>query len=120
MRDITDKEFEEKYLHFYNNVNDYLNNYVIPDLVSFYLANGYSRHCLSDCPLRNHINSAIDVFNCRCDMNKLIPKVKEILKIKYNLAVKKYKSFKIKKILLKKLTLSEMVVFLVGRSMFIV
>ena len=54
MSDITDKEFEEIYLPLYNNVNDYLNKYVIPDLVAFYLANGYSRHCLS----RNHINSA--------------------------------------------------------------
>lgn len=87
MRDITDKEFEKIYLPFYNNVNDYLNNYAIPDLVAFYLANAYSRHCLSDCPLRNHINSAVDVFNCRCDMNKLIPNVKEILRIKHNLII---------------------------------
>ncbi len=48
MRDITDNEFEKIYLPFYNNVNDYLNNYVIPDLVAFYLANGYSRYCLSE------------------------------------------------------------------------
>lgn len=87
MCDITDKEFEKIYLPFYNNVNNYLNNYVIPDLVAFYLANGYSRHCLSDCPLRNHINSAIDVFNWGCDISRLIPKVKEILKIKYNLII---------------------------------
>lgn len=88
MSDITDKEFEEIYLPFYNNVNDYLNNYVIPDLVAFYLANGYSRHCLSECNLINHINSAIDVFNCKCDISRLIPKIKEILRIKYNLVVK--------------------------------
>ena len=62
MSDITDKEFEKIYLPFYNNINDYLNNYVIPDLVAFYLANAYSRHCLSECNLINHINSAIDVF----------------------------------------------------------
>ncbi len=61
MCDITDKEFKKIYLPFYNNVNYYLNNYVIPDLVAFYLANGYSR---------------------------LIPKIKEILRIKYNLVVK--------------------------------
>ena len=83
------KEFEEIYLPFYNNVNDYLNNYVIPDLVAFYLSNGYSRHCLSDCPLRNHINSAIDIFNCKCDISRLITKIKEILKIKYNLIIVK-------------------------------
>ena len=89
MCDITKEEFNKIYLPFYNNVNNYLNYYVIPDLVVFYLANGYSRHCLSDCSLRNHINSAIDIFNCRCDMKKLIPKEKEILKIKYNLIIVK-------------------------------
>ena len=87
MCDITDKEFEEIYLPFYNNVNDYLNDYVIPDLVAFYLANGYRRHCLSDCPLRNHINSAINIFNVRCDINKLIPEIEKILNIKYNLKI---------------------------------
>lgn len=38
MCDITDEEFDKIYLTFYNNVNDYLNNYVIPDLITFYLA----------------------------------------------------------------------------------
>ena len=89
MCDISDKEFEEIYLPFYNNVNDYLNNYVILDLVAFYLANGYSRHCLSKCNLINHINSAIDVFNVRCDIDKLIPSIKKILRIKYNLKIVK-------------------------------
>lgn len=97
MRDITDKEFKKIYLPFYNNVNNYLNNYVIPDLVAFYLANAYSRHCLSECNLINHINSAIDIFNCRCDINKLIPKVKEILKIKYNLVVKNTNPLRLKR-----------------------
>ena len=85
MCDITDKEFEKIYLPFYNNVNDYLNNYV----VAFYLANAYSRHCLSECNLINHINSAVDIFNCRCDISRLIPKIKEILKIKDNLIIVK-------------------------------
>lgn len=85
--DITDKEFEEILLPFYNNYNEYLINFVIPDTIAFYLANGHSRNCLSDCPLRNHINSAIDVFNVRCDIDKLVPQVEQILKIKYNLKI---------------------------------
>ena len=89
MSDITDKEFEETYLPFYNNVNDYLNNYVIPDLVAFYLENSYSRHCLSECNLINHINYAIAIFNCRCDISILMPKIKEMLRIKYNLIIVK-------------------------------
>ena len=96
MSNITDEEFDKIYLPFYNNINDYLNN-CVHDLVAFYLANGYSRHCLSDCPLRNHINSAVDVFNCMCDMNKLIPKVKEILKFKYNLVIKNTNPLRLKR-----------------------
>ena len=97
MSDITDKEFEKIYLPFYNTINDYLNNYVIPDLVAFYLANAYSRHCLSECNLINHINSAIDVFNVRCDIDKLIPSIKKILRIKYNLKIVKNNPMILKK-----------------------
>lgn len=97
MRDITDKEFEKIYLPFYNNVNDYLNKYVISDLVAFYLANSYSRHCLSECNLINHINSAVDIFNCRCDISRLIPKIKKILKIKYNIVVKNTNPLRLKR-----------------------
>ena len=97
MSDITDKEFKKIYLPFYNNVNDYLNKYVIPDLVAFYLANSYSRHCLSKCNLINHINSAVDIFNCRCDIIRLIPKIKEILRIKYNLVIVKNNPMILKK-----------------------
>ena len=85
--DITDKDFEEILLPFYNNYNEYLINFVIPDTIAFYLANGHSRNCLSDCPLRNHINSAIDVFNVRYDIDKLIPQIEQILRIKYNLKI---------------------------------
>lgn len=95
--DITDKEFEEILLPFYNNYNEYLINFVIPDAVAFYLANGYSRNCLSDYPLRNHINSAIDVFNVRCNVNNLISEIKLILRIKYNLKIVKNNPLKIER-----------------------
>lgn len=93
--DITDKEFEEILLPFYNNYNEYLINFVIPDAVAFYLANGHARNCLSDCPLRNHINSAIDVFNVRCNVNDLISQIKLILRIKYNLKIVKNNPLKL-------------------------
>lgn len=85
--DITDKEFEEILLPFYNNYNEYLINFVIPDAVAFYLANGHTRNCLSDCPLINHINSALDIFNVRCNIDELITQIAYILKIKYNLNI---------------------------------
>ena len=95
--DITDKEFEEILLPFYNNYNEYLIKFVIPDAVSFYLANGHSRNCLSDCPLINHINSALDIFNVRCNVNDLIQQIKLILRIKYNLKIIKNNPLKIER-----------------------
>ena len=97
--DITDKEFEEILLPFFNNYNDYLIKFVIPDAIAFYLANGYSRNCLSDCPLINHINSALDIFNVRCNIDELKPEIELILRIKYNLKIIKINPLKFKKIM---------------------
>ena len=95
--DITDKEFEEILLPFYNNYSEYIIKFVIPDAIAFYLANGYSRNCLSDCPLINHINSALDIFNVRCNVNDLIQQIKLILRIKYNLKIVKNNPLKIER-----------------------
>ncbi len=95
--DITDKEFEKILLPFYNNYNEYLIKFVIPEAIAFYLANGYSRNCLSDCPLNNHINSSLDIFNVRCNVNSLIPQIKNILRIKYNLKIVKINPLKLRK-----------------------
>ncbi len=97
--DITDKEFEEILLPFYNNYNEYLIKFVIPDAIAFYLANGHARICLSDCPLINHINSALDIFNTKCNVDELIPEIELVLKIKYNLKIIKIKPLKFKKIM---------------------
>lgn len=93
--DITDKEFEEILLPFFNNYNDYLIKFVIPDAIAFYLANGYSRNCLSNCPLINHINSALDIFNVRCNVDELMPEIELVLKIKYNLKIAKNNPLKL-------------------------
>lgn len=97
--DITDKEFEEILLPFYNNYNEYLIKFVIPDAIAFYLANGHARNCLSDCPLINHINSALDIFNTKCNVDELIPEIELVLKIKYNLKIIKINPLKFKKIM---------------------
>ena len=85
MCDITDEEFERLYLPVCINYDNYLKEFVIPDVVSFYIVDNFYKKVLSKAPLYNHINSAIDVFNVRCDIDKLIPYIKKILKIKHYL-----------------------------------
>ena len=84
---ISDEEFEKIYLSVCINYDNYLKEFVIPDVVAFYIADSFYKKVLSKAPLYNYINSAIDIFNVRCDIDKLIPSIKKILRIKYNLKI---------------------------------
>ncbi len=97
MRDITDEEFERIYLLVCINYDNYLKEFIIPDVVAFYIADSFYKKALFKTPLYNHINSAIDVFNVSCDIDKLIPSIKKILKLKYNLKIVKDNSMILKK-----------------------
>ena len=94
---ISDEEFERIYLPFHENFDEYMIRFVIPDAVAFYIANSYSRGCLDKCKLYNHINSAVDIFNCRCDIGTIIPRIEEILKIRYNLKITEINPLKLEK-----------------------
>lgn len=89
MCDISDEEFKRIYLPVCINYDNYLKEFVIPDVVAFYIADNFYKKVLSKAPLYNHINSAIDAFNVICDIDKLIPSIKKILRIKYNLKIVK-------------------------------
>ena len=97
-KDITDEELEEILLLFFNNYSDYIIKFLMPDAIAFYIANGYFRHCLSDCSLINHVNSAADIFNVRCKKEELLPIVEEILRVKYNLIISKTSPLELKKL----------------------
>lgn len=94
---ISDEEFQEKYLPFYDNFKEYMIKYVIPDAVAFYIANSYSRECLDDSKLYNHINSTVDIFNCRCNINVILSSIEMKLNIKYNLKITDKNPLKLEK-----------------------
>ena len=89
MCDITDEEFEKIHLPVCINYYNYLKEFGIPNVVAFYIADSFYKKVLSKAPLYNHINSAMGVFNAICDIDKLIPSIKKILRIKYNLKIVK-------------------------------
>ncbi len=82
MCDITEEEYEKIYLPVSINFNNYLKEFIIPYVVAFYIADSFYKKVLSKAPFYNHINSAIDVFNVRCDIDKLIPSYKKDIKNK--------------------------------------
>ena len=68
MCDITEEKYERIYLPVSINFNNYLKEFIIPHVVSFYIADSFYKKVLSKAPLYNHINSAVDVFNVRCEI----------------------------------------------------
>lgn len=87
MSNTNDRNSDNFNLKNYINFCNYLKEFIIPDVVAFYIADSFYKKVLSESSLYNHINSAVDIFNISCDINKLLPSVKKILKIKYNLKI---------------------------------
>ncbi len=86
--DITEKDFINIIKPFENNFKKYMINYILPDVISFYIADSFYKNCLCDSPFYNHINSCLDIFNgYKINIKVLIPNIKKILRIKYNLRV---------------------------------
>lgn len=59
----------------------------MPNAAAFYLENEHTENCLPDCSLINHINSALNIFNVKCNIDELIPEIELIKKIEYNLKI---------------------------------
>ena len=84
---INDEDFEKISSPFYDNFNEYLSNFIMPEVVSFYLASGHYRDCLSESSLENHINSVRFISDINYNFDVLISQIKEILRVKYNLKI---------------------------------
>lgn len=94
---LEEELYKMKVSDFFDSYEAYLISETIPDALAYYLANGYKKDCLSECPLKNHLNSALDSFNISCDIEELIPKIEEKLKLKYNLKIENKEKTKITK-----------------------
>lgn len=70
-------------------VHQFVEEYVMPEVIAFYLATGYYGSCMYEESLQIHINSIIaEVFNSEEeDRPRLIDNIKKILRIKYGLIV---------------------------------
>lgn len=86
--DISDEEVERILIPFSDNTNEFLNEYVIPEVVAFYIANAFYRNAMWESSLIQIYNSASDMINVSTkDKNKSIKEIKKLLKIKYALEV---------------------------------
>lgn len=89
VNDISDDEFNLIISPHGDKVNQFVEEYIMPEVIAFYLATGYYESCMYEESLHIHINSIIaEVFNGEeKDRPKLIDNIKKLLRIKYGLVV---------------------------------
>jgi len=95
---ISDEEWEKINLPIQENLQQYLKEYIVPELVAFSIANAYYRNGLSECSLERHYNSFSDVVITHFHLSEVSNQILNILKIKYSLIITNDNPMEIKRI----------------------
>ena len=98
--DISDEECKNVIDPFYDNFDEYVTTYVMPEVIAFYIASSFYRNAMQEATFYQHYNSAKDIFNISDDENydKVKTEVIKLLKIKYALLITNEEPLEIKKI----------------------
>lgn len=89
IKDINDDEYNLIISPHGVKVHQFVEEYIMPEVIAFYLATGYYGSCMYEESLQIHINSIIaEVFTSEEEERaRLIDNIKKILRIKYGLIV---------------------------------
>ena len=86
--DINEEEFENIISPFYDNYNSFIEEYVMPEVIAYYLANSFYRNAMWEGNFLQHFNSAADTFNMFSDnFEKTKAEVVKLLRLKYALEI---------------------------------
>ena len=86
--DISDEECEKVINPFYDNYHRYVEEYVMPEVIAFYIASSFYRNAMWEATFLQHYNSASDMFNILNEnYEKTKAEVIKLLRIKYSLEV---------------------------------
>lgn len=98
--DISDEECEKVINPFYDNYDGYLEEYVVPEVIAFYIASSFYRNAMWEATFYQHYNSAKDIFNVSDDENyeSIKAEVIKLLRMKYSLEIISENPLNLKKI----------------------
>lgn len=86
--DISNEECENIINPFYDNYHTFIEEYVMPEVIAYYLANSFYRNAMWKATFFQHYNSAKDIFNIdEKDYKKFKTEVINLLRIKYSLEI---------------------------------
>ncbi len=87
--DISNEECKSVIDPFYDNFDEYVVTYIMPEVIAFYIASSFYRNAMWEATFYQHYNSAKDIFNISDDENydKVKAEVVKLLRIKYSLEI---------------------------------
>ena len=84
----SDEECEKVINPFYDNYHWYVEEYVMPEVIAFYIASSFYRNAMWEATFLQHYNSASDMFNLLNEnYEKTKAEVIKLLRIKYSLEI---------------------------------
>ena len=86
---VLKEELEKVINPFYDNYHEYIINYVMPEVIAFYIASSFSRNAMWEATFYQHYNSAKDTFNISDDedYDSIKAEVIKLLRMKYSLEI---------------------------------
>lgn len=97
--DITDEEFNAILKPFIDNYDEYVESYIMPEIIAYYIANSYYRNAMYETTFIQEYNSAKDLINLFGeDEEKVKSDVLKLLRIKYALIIVNENPLEFKKI----------------------
>ena len=86
--DISYEECKNVIDPFYNNYHTFVEEYIMPEVIAYYLANSFYRNAMWEATFLQHFNSASDMFNLiNNNYEKTKAEVIKILRLKYALEI---------------------------------
>ena len=86
--DISDEECEKIIDPFYDNYHTFVEEYVMSEVIAYYLANSFYRNTMWEATFLQHFNSASDMFNLASKNYKMTKaEVIKLLRLKYALEI---------------------------------
>lgn len=96
--DISDEECEKVINPFYDNYHTFVEEYIMPEVIAYYITNTYYRNAIYEGSFLQHYNSAKDLINMFGENEeKVKAEVFKLLRVKYALNITNENPLKIKK-----------------------
>ena len=98
-KDISEEEWNNVLNPFYDNYNDFMESYVMPEVIAFYIASSFYRNAMWESTFKEHYNSGKEYLNIFDENYKKVKsEVIKLLRVKYSLEITNEKPLELKKI----------------------